>query len=356
TELSEWASQGDWRLFFLHRDRVAKVTPSDVARVAGRYFQRSNRTVGLYIPSQQPERAAIPETPSVAELVKNYKGSEAVAMGEVFDPTPANIEKRVQRSELPSGVKVALLPKKTRGEAVVAQLTLRYGNEKSLREQRTVLQFLGPLMLRGTKSHNRQQFQDELDKLGARISAGGGAGGPMAMMMTTPPGELMVTIQAKRSTLPAAIRLLGEALGEPTLPEDEFDVLKRNFKQGLERQPTEPMFLAQRALQRKLSPYPKDDIRYVPTVEESIALLEAVTPEHVRKLYTEQLGGEVGEFVAVGDFDPEATPKLLQDVLKDWKASTPYERIARPAQTDIEGGKENINTPDKANAVFFAGE
>src|SRR5207244_4686558 len=31
-ELSEWAAQGDWRLFFLHPDRGAKVTASDVAR------------------------------------------------------------------------------------------------------------------------------------------------------------------------------------------------------------------------------------------------------------------------------------------------------------------------------------
>ncbi len=27
-ELSEWAAQGDWRLFFLHRDRIEKVTPA----------------------------------------------------------------------------------------------------------------------------------------------------------------------------------------------------------------------------------------------------------------------------------------------------------------------------------------
>ena len=51
--LSEWAAQGDWRLFFLHRDRVAKVTAGDVARVAEKYLQRSNRTVGLYVPSAQ---------------------------------------------------------------------------------------------------------------------------------------------------------------------------------------------------------------------------------------------------------------------------------------------------------------
>src|SRR5712691_9455674 len=40
--LSEWAAQGDWRLYFLHRDRVEKVTPEAVQGVAGRYLQRNN--------------------------------------------------------------------------------------------------------------------------------------------------------------------------------------------------------------------------------------------------------------------------------------------------------------------------
>src|SRR5207244_4668851 len=36
--LSEWAGAGDWRLMFLHRDRVAKVTAEPVSRVAGKYL------------------------------------------------------------------------------------------------------------------------------------------------------------------------------------------------------------------------------------------------------------------------------------------------------------------------------
>ena len=33
-QLSEWAGAGDWRLYFLHRDRLEKVTAADVNRVA----------------------------------------------------------------------------------------------------------------------------------------------------------------------------------------------------------------------------------------------------------------------------------------------------------------------------------
>src|SRR4029079_9102032 len=36
--LSEWAAMGDWRLMFIHRDRLKTVTAADVARVAQAYF------------------------------------------------------------------------------------------------------------------------------------------------------------------------------------------------------------------------------------------------------------------------------------------------------------------------------
>jgi len=32
--LSEWSAQGDWRLYFVYRDRLEKVTKDDVDRVA----------------------------------------------------------------------------------------------------------------------------------------------------------------------------------------------------------------------------------------------------------------------------------------------------------------------------------
>ena len=73
---------------------------------------------------------------------------------------PENLEKRTQRSALPGGLKVALLPRKTRGEYVTARLRLRYGNEESLQGYRTAGNFLGALMLRGTKRHDRQQNRE----------------------------------------------------------------------------------------------------------------------------------------------------------------------------------------------------
>jgi zinc protease len=129
--LSETVAIGDWRLFFLHRDRLKRVTSAEVQAVASRYLRPANRTLGMFLPTKEPERAEIPPVPDVSAMLKDYRGSGAISQGEDFNPTPANIEARVQRRTLPGGMKLALLPKKTRGGTVVAQLSLRWGDEES---------------------------------------------------------------------------------------------------------------------------------------------------------------------------------------------------------------------------------
>ncbi len=78
-ELSEWAAQGDWRLYFLNRDRIEQVTPAQVKEVAEKYFTTSNRTVGFFVPTAKPERTPIPAVPDIAKLVEGYTGRQVKA-------------------------------------------------------------------------------------------------------------------------------------------------------------------------------------------------------------------------------------------------------------------------------------
>ena len=74
-ELSEWAAQGDWRLYFLYRDRLEKVTAKDVQAVADKYLTRNNRTVGLFIPTEKAERITIPEATDFRAELADYEGA-----------------------------------------------------------------------------------------------------------------------------------------------------------------------------------------------------------------------------------------------------------------------------------------
>jgi zinc protease len=342
-DLCEWIGAGDWRLVFIHRDRVEKVKAKDVIAVAKKYLKRSNRTVGLYLPTEKPDRTPVPEVPDIAKLVAGYKGNPPLAAGEQFDPTPENLEKRTKRSTLANGMKVALLSKKTRGEMVNGQIVLRFGNEKSLVGKTTAASFIGSLMMRGTTKYSFEQIQDQLDHLGASVSISSGA------------GSLTVTLDCKRDKLLDTLKLIQEMLRNPIFPDEEFGILQRASRQSLEQGLHDPTALARNALERKLNPFPPESIHYVPTIGESIARLDKVTRSDVVQMYNEQLGATAGEIAFVGDFDEAATLKQVETMLKDWKAKTKYERIPSVIKTDVAGGKEKIETPDKANAIFRAG-
>jgi zinc protease len=339
--LSEFIGAGDWRLFFLHRDRLRAVTPADVARAAAAYFKPANRTLGLFIPTPKPDRAEIPPTPDLQAALKDYKGDALVAAGEAFDPSPANIESRTTRAEA-AGLKMALLPKKTRGGKVVAQMSFRFGDEKSLMNRTTAAQLAGQMLMRGTAKHTRQQIQDELDRLKARAFVGGGAQAASFNVETT------------RENLPAVMRLVAEILREPAFPESEFDQLKRETLAGIEQSKSEPTQMAFTAYSRALSPYPKGDVRYVTTSEEDVADVTAATLEQSRQFYKDFYGASNAMLTVVGDFDPKEVSALATQLFGDWKSPKPYTRVPS-LYKDVAAANQTLPAPDKANAFFVAG-
>jgi zinc protease len=340
--LSEWLAMGDWRLFFLHRDRIRAVTPEDVQRVALSYFKPSNRTVGVFMPTNDALRAEIPATPDVAAMLKDYKGDAPKSAGEAFDPSPANIEARAQRSTIGNGIKLTLVPKKTRGNTVVATMSLHFGNEQNLMNRRAAADFAGALLMRGTAKHTRQQIQDEMDRLKTRMGVGGGATGANFSIETT------------RENLGGALALAAEILREPVFSANEFTLLKQERLAGIEQQRKEPNALAAIAFQRYMNPYPKGDVRYVATLDERIEEVNSVKLEDIKKFYSDFYGADHAEFTVVGDFDEAEVKTLANTLFKDWKSPQAYARVPSVYRA-VPANDQSLETPDKANAFFMAG-
>jgi zinc protease len=162
-------------------------------------------------------------------------------------------------------------------------------------------------------------------------------------------------IQAKKKDFPAVLEILRQVLREPALPQEEFELLKREQLAGLEQARTEPQAIAPRLLQRELGPYAKDDVRYIPTVEEEIKRVEDTTYKQVEQLYNDYLGAQAGELTIVGDFDPKTALPILDQTLSGWKGKKSYARIAMTVPRGLKGGEHKVNTPDKANATYLAG-
>ena len=336
--LSEFQAGGDWRLFFLYRDRLKAVTTAQVNRVAAAYLKPANRVLGQFIPTAKPERAQIPATRGLQATLDAYRSTAAAATGEAFDPSPKSIEDRVQRRVLANGLRTALLAKRTRGATVVAKLSLRWGDEQSIAGRNTACTLAGEMLMRGTNKHTRAELRDAFDRLKTTVAVSASG----------------ATLQTRREHLAEALRLVAEVLREPAFPPSEFEELKRSSLTNAEEQRGDPAARADEALQRHLQPYPKGHWLYPQSVEERIAALRAATLDDARRCHAELIGATGAEFTAVGDFEPAALAALVGELFGGWKNPAPYARVPsryfeRPA---IE---QELPAPDKANAVLRAG-
>jgi len=339
---SESAAIGDWRLLYLSRDQTKAITPEDIQRVAKAYLKPSNRTLGEFIPTKDPDRAEIPLTPDITALLKDYKGGAAVAQGESFDLTPANIESRLTRVKLPNGMKLVMLPKKNRGGTVIATLQGRFGDEKSLFGKVTAASMTGALLMRGTKNKTRQQIQDETDRLKAHVGVSGG------------PNFAGASIETTEANLAGALRLAAECLMEPTFPETEFEQVRQQRIAQVETNKSDPQNLAFIEYQRHLNAsYPRGDVHYTPTPDEQIEDLKKVTLAEAKKFYQDFYGGGTGEIVVVGQFNKDEIQKVVTELFGNWKTPVPAQRILNPYKK-VAPENQKIETPDKQNAVFLA--
>jgi zinc protease len=337
--LSEYMATGDWRLIYLYRDNLRKVTAADVQRVATTYLKPSNRTVGTFEPDNKPDRTTVPAAPDVAALVKNYKGEAPIAAGEAFDASPANIDARTKLGTEKNGLKYALLQKQNRGNAVNAEIKLRYGSEATLTNKPMLASLTASMLDRGTKTRTYAQIKDAFDKAKAQVYFGGGG------------QTASVGIKTDKEHLNSVLDIALDCLRNPTFPADEFEKLKQERLARLETQKQDPQALAFNLATRLGEPYPKGHPMATLTFEDQIAAIKALKIDDVRAFYKQFYGAQNATLAVVGSFDEATLRQRVDKQLGTWKASTAYTRVPLRIFTGT-AQSQSLQTNDKANAMF----
>ncbi|GLH65767.1 M16 family metallopeptidase [Geothrix edaphica] len=341
--LSEAMAAGDWREWFLDRDRTLAASLEQVQQAAVAYFKPSNRTLAQYIPTEKPDRTEVPGVPDVAADVKAYVGKQVIAQGEAFDASPANVDQRTVRFTAPNGLKGALLSRKTKGSMASIQLNLRFGQEASLRDKQAAPELTGAMLMRGTLKHSRQELVDAFDKLKAEVMVTGGATSAQARL-TVP-----------RENLAATLKLVAEVLREPAFPASELETLVKQQTTGIESQRQEPQAKAMEFLGQTFDAYPAGHPSAYRPLETRIQDLKTAKVEDLKAFHTAFYGADHATFAASGDFDAKELQGLVTELFGSWKSASAYERI--PARLkEAPGQSKVLETPDKQMAIFVAME
>jgi zinc protease len=341
-QMTEFIGAGDWRLYFLYRDRIEKLTVADLQAAAKKYYKTSNRTYGVFMPDAAPERTTVSETPDIAKLLNGYKGKEVAAQKANFENTIENIKKHIEYGTLPNGGKYALLEKPTKGDKIRAAITLRFGDEKSLASRSEIGGVLASMLKTGTTTKSKKEIKDELDRLKTDISFSGG------------PGTLSIGINTDRQNLPAALALLDDLLQHPKFDATEFEKVIIDTKADYEAQKSDPQTIAFEKLGKLTTNYSKDHPLYASSTDESLEDLVKVKLDDVKKYYKDFYGANNSVSTFVGEIDKKQVTAFLQNSFGKWNSKEPYKEIEYK-YFETKGTTETINTPDKTNAMLAGG-
>jgi zinc protease len=211
----------------------------------------------------------------------------------------------------------------------------------SLKGQRLNTIAVAELLLKGTPTQTRQQINDRIDALGGQVGVSGAGGGLVIQLSTT----------AKH--IDELVSYVLDVIQQANFAQEQLDEYVSKTATGIKSSMTEPNAIASRMLARHGNPWPKDDIRYTPTFEESLAALSGLTREQLVAYHQKFFGVSQTSASAVGAFDATKLEQTLTSALAKWNTGAPYKRTPEPYR-NIKPEQMQADTPDKANAFYIA--
>lgn len=338
--LTENIGAGDWRLFFINRDNIEKLTLADIQNVAKKYYLQSNRTWGRFIPEDNSERVKVSETADITILTKEYKGKALEENKATFESSVANILKTTEMGQLASGGKYLLLEKPSKGDKIEGRFLLRMGDERSLEGKNLIANLTAKMLKLGTKTRSKKDINDQLDQFKTSINFQGNVDG------------LYVGISTDKTNLNNALILLKDILRNPIFDASEFEKMKLETKSGLEANKSEPQAIVSEAVEKQTALYPKSHPYYSQTSDEKIAELNKITLEDLKKYYNDFYNGSNSKIVFVGGIEKKSIKTFMAETLDNWNSKIVYTRI--PTQYfEVKAHNNTIQVNDKTNAVVF---
>ena len=241
------------------------------------------------------------------------------------------------RARLPNGLEVVLaeahsIPK------FHAELYFRAGNALVVDRAPCLAEMTATAVRTGTSKRASRQIEEDLRRLGADL--GTNAGQDTSAIAFSGLSEFAEPI----------LQLVNELARQASFPEAEFERERRQKPEEVKLERTSPGFLAGERLRKVLfgaHPYAQ-----VSPSEEQVA---AYTREDLQSVYREIYTPENALLMLVGDFDPPALLKTIENVFGDWTGKKPSAKV--PAAPPNPRGRRVylVHNPGSVQTQILAG-
>ena len=214
---------------------------------------------------------------------------------------------------LANGMKVTLVPYGNIPKVTIS-LALRGGNIDEVKEQLGVADITGELLKEGTTSLSSKEVAEAAARMGSTLAVAVGA------------DETTVAMDVLSESGPGAVKLLGDVVEHPLLPESELARLKTNMLREIAVAKTQPGQIALARFRKLMyGDHPYGDV--LPTEE----TVNKLTIADAKKFYAANYGAGRAHLYVAGKFDAAAVKKSVAENFSGWaKGSAAVEKAPSP--------------------------
>jgi zinc protease len=230
---------------------------------------------------------------------------------------PFNLPKPLEKT-LPNGLKIVVVEDK-RLPIVSMRLAFHSGDIQDAKDVIGLTGMMTSLLKEGTAARSSKQIAEEIEKIGGSISAYSDA------------DFTYVSATSLSQYSDQILQLMADVTLNPSFPQKEIDLAKQNTIQGLDFQRSQPSFLANEQLDKKIwgeHPYGNTTATKV--------TISAITRDKLVAFHKQMFIPNNAVLVVVGNIDKA---KITNDVAKlfgNWQKGSPAEAnfSAPPTRTE----------------------
>lgn len=327
------SERGDWQRLFVDEKAVHALTLDQVNQTLTQFLTPAHRVTASILPTPEEQKNAqqlaeqSQSTENATPLAPVSAAETALLDPSVYQAQIANYvkasaqklgssEKAIQRGKLRNGMQYALYPTTTKDDRIYASIDVDFGDANSLMNQGTVIDLTAYLLMRGSKEYSLQQIMDKSIELDGQAS------------VKAQRNSFEISISANKANFAEYFDFVVDLLKNPTFSQSEFDLIKAQSLQSLDRPYTEPEVVAGLTLDRLTEQYPVGDLRYhfEPKVAEQ--QLQKVTNAQIQQFYQQYFAMNHARISVTGEFDAKKMKDDIKDAFQNWSTKQHFEAVA----------------------------
>lgn len=305
---------------------ISNATAKDIQNACKKWLSQGRHTIVCDpFPEYTTDEPAIDRTKGLPEL---------------GEPATAKFPD-LQRATLKNGMNV-VLAKREGVPTVVMDMMFDAGYSSDQGGKAGTASLAMSMMDEGTKTRKALEITDELNLMGASLSAYSDLDMSYVSMNTLKP------------SFESSLDLYADVILNPSFPQNEFDRVKEERLNGIKREKSNPVQMALRVFPKYL--YGDGHAYSLPFTGSGFeSSVQAMTRDDVTGFYNNWIKPNNATLIVVGDFDMDELLPMVEKRFGNWKkGSTPKKNIAKVKESP-KGKLYLMDRPESLQSVIIAG-